>query len=416
MPNRLTRCVIVAVSLVLWNCPLKADEIIFRNVGTCDMTSGSMTLTLISWDGAGWITFQPWNFSSIPLREGATTGVSWSGGVYTYTFWHVTLDNVDYGTYLMHVGQTITIPVFDPDCPPLTVAITSPANNAVLPPPPGSTTITATATPAKSGETVSQVAFYYSSDGQTWTDIASASTPPYAVIWSPAAPGTYSIKAVATDNNGANVTAAPVSVQVDSGLIDVQFGNPDLGTALQTGGAAIGLSSSDYWNLIEGWDGQDAPTFFDIGDGEGDRGIYASTLADSAGGNSGVVISIMADQPNLGDAPVGNGWYVYGGYPLFFGDLLTAGHDYEISVQLPTISSGSYDLYLYSAVSIPSTFTLYSGYDDTGTQYGSSQTPSSSSNADISQYVEFTGLSGGLWTVKISGGADICNGLQIHRN
>lgn len=246
-----------------------------------------------------------------------------------------------------------------------------------------------------------------SSDNSTWNSVGDVT------LWD--GTGTFSESINHTQYYHIQNSCASYSVTVsDELLVNVQFGNFDYyGQALQTGEAAIGISSSDQWNFITGWDPNtsDSPDYFDIGDGEGARGIYSSVLYDRLGSNSFIGITIMADRPYSSDPPIAT-CFGPSSYPLLGSALSTAGTDYAVSLDLP---SGSYDLFLYSASVSPSTFTLYNGYEDTGTQYGSSQTPSSSSTRNMNQNVEFSGLSGGIWTIHVHGGYTIMNGLQIRR-
>jgi hypothetical protein len=89
------------------------------------------------------------------------------------------------------------------------VSITSPANSASFTAP-ASITINSTATDADG--TIVQVDFY---SGSTY--LGSDPNSPYSFTWSNVAAGTYSLTAVATDNNGGVTTSAPISVTVNGG-------------------------------------------------------------------------------------------------------------------------------------------------------------------------------------------------------
>ena len=89
---------------------------------------------------------------------------------------------------------------------PPDVSITSPAEGAALTTP-GDITINATA--GDSGGTVTSVDFF--ANGQL---IGTDTTSPYSVTWSNVAAGTYTLTAVATDNDGATTTSADVHVTV----------------------------------------------------------------------------------------------------------------------------------------------------------------------------------------------------------
>ncbi|MDB5257371.1 MAG: hypothetical protein JWM14_2066 [Chitinophagaceae bacterium] len=88
-----------------------------------------------------------------------------------------------------------------------TVSLTSPASTDAFTAP-ASVTINATA--ADTDGTISKVDFY---NGTTL--LSSDATSPYSFAWTNVAAGTYSITAKATDNSGAAVTAAAVSITVN---------------------------------------------------------------------------------------------------------------------------------------------------------------------------------------------------------
>jgi len=87
-----------------------------------------------------------------------------------------------------------------------TVSLTSPSPGSVGIAP---ASFTLTANGADSDGTVAKVDFY-----QGGTLIGTATTAPYSVPWSNVSPGNYSLTAVATDDQGASTTSAPVSLSV----------------------------------------------------------------------------------------------------------------------------------------------------------------------------------------------------------
>ncbi|WP_166648133.1 Ig-like domain-containing protein [Hymenobacter sp. UV11] len=91
--------------------------------------------------------------------------------------------------------------------PPPTVALTAPANNAIVTLP-ASVTLTATAT--DDNGTVAKVEFY---QGATLLGTSTAS--PYSYIWAAPA-GVYTLTAKATDNEGATTISSPVTVFVSA--------------------------------------------------------------------------------------------------------------------------------------------------------------------------------------------------------
>jgi len=114
-----------------------------------------------------------------------------------------------------HSATTATDAVLDsfkvtagstPNQPP-NVAVTSPANGSTFT---VGNSVTVNAAANDADGTVTQVNFFAGT-----AQIGSSSTAPYSVTWSPAAAGTYSLTAVATDNDGASTTSAAVSVRLD---------------------------------------------------------------------------------------------------------------------------------------------------------------------------------------------------------
>jgi hypothetical protein len=85
------------------------------------------------------------------------------------------------------------------------VAITSPANNAVIA---GVTNLTLSAT-ATDTAGIAQVEFLAG-----LTPLGSVTSPPYSLLWSNAPLGSYSLTALATDNRGLSFTSAVVNVTV----------------------------------------------------------------------------------------------------------------------------------------------------------------------------------------------------------
>jgi glucose/arabinose dehydrogenase len=120
------------------------------------------------------------------------------------------------------VSAEVAVAVVAPNVPP-TVVVGAPATATVGVP------VTLSATAADSDGSVAAVTFF---DGSTL--IGAAISPPYTVSWTPAAPGTATITARATDNSGAVTTSAAIAVavsdapQADGGLLASYFANPTL--------------------------------------------------------------------------------------------------------------------------------------------------------------------------------------------
>jgi uncharacterized protein (DUF2141 family) len=123
-----------------------------------------------------------------------------------------------------------------------TVSLSSPANGASFA---SGTKITVSATAADSDGTVSRVQFYAGS-----TLIGTDTSSPYSVSWSPVIAGSYTLKAVATDNAGATAASATRTVTVTKSTTSssnqwpwVTFNSPSSG-AIFTAPATIALSAS----------------------------------------------------------------------------------------------------------------------------------------------------------------------------
>lgn len=108
---------------------------------------------------------------------------------------------------------------------PPTVTLTAPAANST-----GTVgvAITLTATAADTGGSIASVQFQ--ADG---TNVGAAdTTAPYSVAWTPASAGTHTLRAIATDNEGAQTTSTAVTVTIAAPALSATLTAP---TALQTG-------------------------------------------------------------------------------------------------------------------------------------------------------------------------------------
>jgi len=86
------------------------------------------------------------------------------------------------------------------------MSITAPANGAMFP---SATALTVSASASDSDGTVSQVQFFAGA-----TSIGTKTASPCSISWTPASSGPFTLTAVATDNQGATTTSAPVSITV----------------------------------------------------------------------------------------------------------------------------------------------------------------------------------------------------------
>jgi beta-glucanase (GH16 family) len=170
---------------------------------TSVLTPASIVLTAEAADAGGAIY-------KVDFYRGTTLLATDFTAPYTYTWTGATA-----GTYALTAKATdtgglsttsavVNITVADPIKP--TVSITAPAAGTSVNAP---ATITITATAADANGTVSKVEFF-----QGATKLGEDTTAPYSFAWTNVAAGTYSLTAVATDNDGYTTTSAAVSVEV----------------------------------------------------------------------------------------------------------------------------------------------------------------------------------------------------------
>jgi len=105
-----------------------------------------------------------------------------------------------------HVLDNVVVEVSTANQAP-TAALTAPANGATFTAP---ATITVSANASDSDGTVAKVDFFAGS-----TLIGTDTTSPYSVAWNNVAAGSYSLTAVATDNDGATTTSAARTITVN---------------------------------------------------------------------------------------------------------------------------------------------------------------------------------------------------------
>lgn len=148
-------------------------------------------------------------FFAGPTQIGTDTsapfGMTWSNvAAGTYAISAAAYDNSGAVTWGSSVH--VTVNAGSSNTPP-TVSITSPANGATFTAP---ASITINANAADSNGTVSRVDFY--AGGQF---VGSDTTAGYSATWTNVPAGTYSLTAIARDNDGAATTSAAVSVTVN---------------------------------------------------------------------------------------------------------------------------------------------------------------------------------------------------------
>jgi hypothetical protein len=168
---------------------------------------GTVTLTATASDTDGTI-------SLVQFYNGATLlgTATLSAGSYSYSWTSLAAD-----TYTVTAvatdsdgATTTSSPItFRVNAPP-TVAITSPANNAVITYP---GTVTLTATASDTDGTISQVQFY---NGATLLGTGTLSAGSYSYSWTGVAAGTYTVTAVATDSDAATTTSSALTFRVNA--------------------------------------------------------------------------------------------------------------------------------------------------------------------------------------------------------
>jgi signal peptidase I len=145
------------------------------------------------------------------------------------------------------------------DWAPPSVTMTSPGTTVRA-----SVTLTAEAADAETG--IRNVVLQYLPPGGTWTTLCTVASVPYACTWNTQAlpDGTYSLRAVATDNSGLTTTSATVQTTVANTFSVVltdpgefQRGNVNLATTLNSPGNTLysvrveySLAGSNKWNTL----------------------------------------------------------------------------------------------------------------------------------------------------------------------
>jgi phosphatidylserine/phosphatidylglycerophosphate/cardiolipin synthase-like enzyme/regulation of enolase protein 1 (concanavalin A-like superfamily) len=140
-----------------------------------------------------------------------------------------------------------------PNSPP-TVSITSPTSGFTTTAP---ATITIAASASDSDGTVSKVDFFANG-----TALGTSTSAPYSLGWSGVPAGTYSLTAVATDNDAATKTSAAVSITVNGNNpppgLPAGWSHADIGTTGTTGNASFSSgtfsvtgSGADVWGTAD---------------------------------------------------------------------------------------------------------------------------------------------------------------------
>ena len=170
-----------------------------------------MTMTATASDPDGSVASV--EFYAGTQRVGSATASPYSAtwnnvGVGTYSLTAVATDNAGKTT----TSTAVSVTVNTNRAP--TVSLSSPASGATYTAP---ATIAIAATASDTDGSVARVDFYANDQ-----PVGSDTTSPFSFSWTNVAAGTYSLKAIATDNGGATTTSGLVSVTVGSAPVPIQ--------------------------------------------------------------------------------------------------------------------------------------------------------------------------------------------------
>ncbi len=189
-----------------------------------------------------------WHTIRIQQRE---DGIAFDQIVFSSSQWANTAPgaNKNDGTILR---QSFALPSPSGDIPP-TVSITNPSDGSTVEP---GSNITITASADDSDGTIASVDFYANG-----TVLGRSTTVPYSTSWQGVQRGTYSVYAVATDNQGAVTTSSSISVLVaggaphglPAGWIDADIGNTGAsGSATYSNGVfTVRGAGADVWGTSD---------------------------------------------------------------------------------------------------------------------------------------------------------------------
>jgi hypothetical protein len=170
--------------------------------------------------------------------------VTWNNvGAGNYQLTAVATDDDGAATTSAPRGVTVNAPNQAP-----AISLTSPANGATFTAP---ANISLSATATDSDGTIATVEFYRGS-----TLIGADTSSPYSVAWNNVAAGTYSLTAIARDDDGATTTSAPVSVTVSglpAGWTAADIGNPAIAGSTQFANGTFTVEGAgvDVWDTSD---------------------------------------------------------------------------------------------------------------------------------------------------------------------
>jgi hypothetical protein len=205
---------------------------------------------------------------------------------------------------------------------PPTVSITSPANNASFSAP---ATVVINAAAADANGTVTRVEFY-----QGNVRLGEDLSAPYSFTWSNVFAGSYSLTAVATDNNGASTTSAPISMVVNA---------PS--------------TQSPYGGLVKNIPGRIEAEEYDLG------GSGIAFLDGTAGNAGGVFRSDAVDIQPTGDVngAFNIGWTTAGEWLEYSVNVVSAGV-YTLNLRVASINTGRTCTVEMDGINISGTITI----------------------------------------------------------
>lgn len=258
------------------------------------------TLAANATDADGFITSVQFYVNGIPHGEAVTAypfATAWTPtSLGTYAIKAVATDNV--GNQSASAINTVTVQanLFP------TVAVTSPVAPAtgVV-----GVALTFTATAADADGAVSQVQFYV--NGAVLGGPVSSA--PYNVTWTPLQAGTYTIKAIATDNLGAATTSSGVEVTVSGGSVppSLQLVSPTTGFSYPLGtpialaaiahtGTSVVEGVTFYANGVNITPGLEIPAPPDL---QGQSPFFTHTWLPAATGTYQIVASVRDAAGNV---------------------------------------------------------------------------------------------------------------------
>jgi gliding motility-associated-like protein len=203
---------------------------------------GTITINANASDANGSITKVEFFNGTTKLGEDLTNTFSftWADvppGVYVITA--KATDNQNNVT----TSSAVTVVVGNVNAPP-TVSISEPLNNSEFS---TGSSMTITATASDSDGSVTKVEFFHGT-----TKLGEDLTAPYTFIWNNVLEGTYSLHAVATDNENATATSELMSISILNEVVNPGAGSPeDLYSTIPRFFSPNDDGTGDYWEWTQ---------------------------------------------------------------------------------------------------------------------------------------------------------------------